>query len=377
MSNITVNADDFVTLENVPIFHECVSADGKPVDAEKIELIARINNERTAAGEPAVIHIGHNDGSDTEKPILGFLENYTTGIRKGLRTLFATYRVFKEKAAELRYYPRRSVEIYQSEAPEHKRWVIPSIALVGSNEPALKLGVMYTNTDQRHLAKFTLQNAEPQMLTEEMEQAVLEVLAKTDVFAWAHEQMKAGSAMQEEQGAEPSEQEIAATGQENGEGLEKKEEVESSGESAAEGENPKEEKDAANESTGESEMEDAKKEKEKYTALEQENAELKKKYRNLDREKKLIALEAEGHVFTVAEELADTDDMTDAQFDRHLVRIQKYTKRAPLGKAFNVAGVYSGGEPNQASVADRLQRVKQYALQHKCTFQQAWSAVPQ
>jgi len=344
---------DFETIENIPIFAEVEHEDaaGNPVvwDAERLEKIASVNNDRISLGEYPVIIIGHSDG-EKEDPAIGFIDNFTTGIRNGLVTVFAQLLVYKDKLNLLKSYPKRSLEVYQNS------FIVPALALLGSNEPALDLGLLYKQQDRTQLLQFssnkifietlnTFDNdKDEKMVSDELKNQILEVLAETDVFAYCRDLMEKNS----------QEPEI-------------KDEVKDEDMKDEEKDEPKD--DSPEEVKDESEMDDEKKEK---NAISAELASLKLKYQRSEREKALMCLEQDGHVFDLNEELEDVADMTEVQFDKHCNRIRKFSKKAPVNlRKFTVASVNNGGSSVPTKDMD-VDAAKKYAIENGVTFQAAY-----
>ncbi len=330
-----LDSDEFVQFSNVAVFCANNEPEGE-VTPEDIQTIARVNNEHAAAGEFPVIHIGHNAGRE-EKPILGYFSQFTTGMHRGVSTVFARFSVFKDRVGELKSYPKRSAEVRVDPAWGERRWRIPSCALLGSHEPRFPLGLMHCSVDgEPKTARYSEQAV---MVSDELKEQILSVLAMTDVFAFVHEQMK--------------------TSETKPDGEEKPGE-------------PKDQTDSQRASEGDEAVTDEEKEA-KYSVMETQLAELQKKLRRTEREKVLRAVEADGAMFSVDDELADTDDLDDARFLKHVERIKRFAVKAPIGQFFNVASPAAGGEPNRKAIDPA--KVKAYATQHNCTFEVAAAAL--
>ena len=72
--------------------------------------------------------------------------------------------------------------------------------------------------------------------------------------------------------------------------------------------------------------------KEKYSKLSAELTQLKTAKKLLEREKVLMAMANEGYQFSMQEELCDSSEMDDAQFSKHVARIQDLVRKPPLAK---------------------------------------------
>ncbi len=116
------------------------------------------------------------------------------------------------------------------------------------------------------------------------------------------------------------------------------------------------------------------KDKESYSLLEELSA-LKLKYLKSEREKTLMSLESEGCMFSVSDELTDTLDLNDEQFDKHLNRIRKFSQKAPIAQKFSVATLPSGGVPTSSVDMNEIEKIKAHALKNQITFQQAYTQV--
>lgn len=365
---------EYVLRENVPIFHEVTQHDTKgelPYTSAVIDVIAAINNDRVNIGEPPVIAISHV--SKTERPVVGFFGNFTTELRNGLKTIFATLAVYKDKAHLLAEFPRRSIEIIEE---GEKKYVFNALALLGATEPALDLGVLTCSADRPKIGTFSMDNEQAAAagaagaaeftVDPEREKEILHVLAKTDIFAWAHAQMK----MAGDPDAQGEQEEMDA--------YEADKSADEKGEQGEEGQGAQKQDDSARESEGEEREQEKKAEKktDDFSAVSSENESLKKQVRTMKRREQLFALEREGHVFSVDDELRDGEDLADEQFEKFIVgRIKKFTKQAPIHQKFSVSDVSSGGTMSGSVSEARIKRAQSYAAEHKCTFEQAYAKV--
>lgn len=200
------------------------------------------------------------------------------------------------------------------------------------------------------------------MVSEEMKAQILEVLAETAAYKYFCAQMEKDVEVIVPDVGTPTEEEKVEEAKEEAPVEEaEKEEVED-----VQKEEVKEEV--------EEKLDEEKVKKEAYSAqLQKEHDELKKKYQRLEREKKMLTLVNEGYMFDTNEELNDSDDMTETQFDKHLTRIKKFSKIAPLAQKFSVASVNSGGSINAKGQMDmaKIEQIKMYALDNKMTYQEA------
>lgn len=352
---------DLEIVESVPVFEEH-SAELN-YDLPTLQKIVAINNERYLT-EPAVVIIGHQDDSNDEKPAIGFMDRLTLGVRNGVNTLFGRFKIYKDKLEELKTYPKRSVEIVLATL------VIDAVALLGGNTPALELGVLYKKSKTKVLHKASKQGA-PMAVSEELQQQILEVLAQTDMYAWVKAQMDAQQEEVQDEEASNDEEK-----QEFSEEEQKEDEPQTAEDASDEKPEDEPEEDKPEQSKDEPKEDDQPKDedkegKQKYSKLEKEHSDLKALYKKAQREKKLMVLAGEGHCFDIDEELNDTLELNDTAFDKHLSRLQRVSKKAPIKQNFKVARISTGGTVAQPSAAD-LAQVSARAHKDKISFQEAY-----
>jgi len=331
-----LDSDEFVSFSNVAIF--CANSETEiPVTDSDIDTIVRVNNDYVKAGELPVIHVGHNTPKD-EKPILGYFSNFTKGVRNGVATIFAKLSVFKSKADELKHYPKRSAEVRLDPEWGDRRWKMPSLALLGSHEPRLNLGLVhFAHEGSPRTSFFSMDGGIGEsVVSDELKEQILAVLAMTDVFAWAHSQMKEADAGGEEK---PGDADKST--------------------------------DSARASEGDEAMDDA--DKEKFAVMETELAALRAKLRLKERKERLSALEQTGAMFSIDQELQDSDDLNDEQFERRMKFIERTAQKAPIAMQFSVAGISAGGVPQK--VGPDPTKVQAYARQHNVSFEAAVAAL--
>lgn len=354
----TQNEQGFEYVDDVPVFVEHEARDGyEAYDKERLAKLVVINNQRINAGEPPVLIVGHTDGSDDEKPVIGFVSKFKQGMRNGLSTVFAQFKVYADQIGEIKKFPKRSIELWNDEA-------VSAIALLGGNRPELDLGIRYGkgpkmlmqfSADKRKMKMSSLNNntqdktGSEMEVTEDLKAAILEVLSETDVFAFVKQLM--------DEKKEPVDEEPA--------GDEAEPEKNSADEQPKEDDKPKDEAEG-----DKADDEEPSEEKKKYSRMAQELSEVKAMYRKSEREKALIGLQAEGYMFDLKEELADAGDMEDKHFQKHVGRIMRFSKKAPLHKKFDVAPITIGGGEHQPS-KDELEAVKQFAIENNMPFGKA------
>lgn len=382
MASQQLDPKDFAIIEQVPIFVETVTGgkDGEPIhiDGEVLRQMANVNNERVVMGEPPVIHVGHNDDDKfSTKPVIGFMSDFITGVRNGLTTLYARFLVYPDQVDEIRKYPRRSIELNFGQK------IISSIALLGSREPALDLGLLYQKDVQTmKFSKDTLSCEQDNILgdekmdmSDEFKAKVLELLCETDMYKYfqAMSEKKDESADLEVKEDEKKvdedkkDDEVKASDETMDEEVKKDEVVEE----VKADEEKKEVKDEDKEAKKEDEEEDDN--AKKFSAITAELEHYKLMFQRQEREKKLMVLESEGYCLDVASELADFDGLDEASFNRHLNTIRKFAKAAPVNKKFSVATISNGGSANVAKDVNvsRIEKIKAHALKNKITYQEA------
>lgn len=144
---------DFVVLEDVPVFKEHVDRDGNEFTREDMEAIVERCNERIDdTNDFPVLHLNHNswdkDDAESKKPepkTVGFMGPFKLkqiGQYSKKWGIVARMLIFKDDAAEVRRYPRTSVEYY-AEKSKPTRGYFESAALLGSVPAELDLGVRH------------------------------------------------------------------------------------------------------------------------------------------------------------------------------------------------------------------------------------------
>jgi len=355
------NTNEFRTLEQVPIFHENDEY-GDKFDVTKLEKVVDVNNKRFAKGEYSTLIVGHTTDTEDEKPVIGYIDNLSMGLRNGLNTIFARFRVYAEQANTLKSFPRRSIEI------SSKSLQMPAVSLLGGSQAALDLGMVYKNQDQQ-LLKFSKSKIEVASLniytdqtpvgdkmpvSDELKEAILEVLGTIPEIAYLQERMK-----KEAVEAEKNENEEVAT--EEAAEEEVKDEVptedapEESKEEASSDE-PKEEV-AAEEVPSEEEDKKEEDDEEKKFAKEQELL----TFRKQSRVEHLQSLAKKyGCVFNIEEDVEQTLDFNDEQFAKFSARLANASVKAPVGKKIDTAKLNTSSDLSQREIEE----VKAYAIKH-------------
>lgn len=155
----THDEHDFVVFRDVPVWKEHVIADaesgdkfGKPkrvhIDRKALEKVARNCNRRIDdTGDFAPIVLRHTDDEGRHDPkVVGFAGPFRVarfGKLSPKWAIFTTFRIFKDCAAEVRRYPRVSVEYWSSKGDPTDGHFDP-ISLLGAETPELDLGLRYS-----------------------------------------------------------------------------------------------------------------------------------------------------------------------------------------------------------------------------------------
>lgn len=149
-------SSDWFVVRGVPILDEHslpVGNDGRAMkfDRNRLSEIAAHNQRRIDdTGDATPIVIGHTprkapDGKTTEQvPVVGFAKNFrigTIGKLKPRAAILVDKWFPKDKAEEIRKYPRRSIELWPSDG------TIDPISILGGETPMRDLGLMHYSRD--------------------------------------------------------------------------------------------------------------------------------------------------------------------------------------------------------------------------------------
>jgi len=354
--------DGFHTIKSVPIFdahdgHE----EGLDIDFDK-DLLQKIIDQCNArikdTGDLVPVTDGHTSEDPTvpEPQILGYAHNFTLGLigqDKPRHCIMADLKIHKEHMAKVKQLPRRSIELWPDLCIDPvvlkgaDKPVVDSIALLGAQRPARDLGLLFSKkqsgkTRYRH----ELNQFKENMAPEELDQLVEALLAHPKMVA-ALAQDEAAEHMEMDEEQTPEEEPLR----------------EGKACMAEEEEEPDEEQ-----------LEPAKlrmqrdQERRRYARLEAEHNVLKEKIAAIERKERvasrkadLLALEGEGYSFDIAEELDYVADLEPARYSKHLTKIKKNYRRAPVGINVRPAAVPAeGGLP--AASADPHEVMKAAAL---------------
>jgi hypothetical protein len=218
--------DKFVTVPGVAVFaeHSTHLRDGTPVtyDRDALEQIAACCNRRIdETGNYAAVCIGHTDGDDGDKPLIGFAGPFRVEDRDGRAVIVADFHIFKEDKEKLQRYPRPSPEVWiPKDGFDPTRIFLDPIAMLGAEVPRLDLGMtfLYRARDgdmlcEKYAATFPgpssvamprfkrkrkekyLKHEDTSMsqLTPEDIQAILKAIESTDWYKWVRQQMAASA----------------------------------------------------------------------------------------------------------------------------------------------------------------------------------------
>jgi len=148
--------DQFVTLENVPVFaeHKTTAKDGRELNFTQAELEAvanRCNRRIQETGDYAALVFGHTpDPDDSAAPmpdLCGFAGPFRLGVLgdPGTRqryAILADFHVFKDELPRFRKHPRRSPEVWLEDS--YAEMFLDPIALLGAEPPRLDMGLLYS-----------------------------------------------------------------------------------------------------------------------------------------------------------------------------------------------------------------------------------------
>ncbi len=147
--------DEFVTVRDVPVFseHETTTRKGRRLRFGRRELAAivdRCNQRIRDTGDYAALAVGHTQdpemGDTSGRPLVGFAGPFRLGSIHDRGTtkaaILADFRVFREDAAKLKKFPRRSAELWI--ADDYREMFLDPISLLGAESPRLDLGLCYS-----------------------------------------------------------------------------------------------------------------------------------------------------------------------------------------------------------------------------------------
>ena len=153
---------EFVTYRNVPVFSEHVrkTTSGKTFEFNRntLQAVCDCCNERIAAtGDYAAIIIGHTPSAKAVstgtpvQPAVGFMGPFRMGLvgvpGNQKSAILADLHIYRDKQSVIRDYPRRSVELRNTNGGDYSEMYLDPIALLGGEVPALDMGLLYSATD--------------------------------------------------------------------------------------------------------------------------------------------------------------------------------------------------------------------------------------
>jgi len=160
------DAGEFVVIEDVPIFDAHTGDDGTEYDEHLLAQIAENNNRRIRdTGDFCPLVIGHtpeDPNSDRSPPMVGMAGPFTVGRfgnEKPRPCIFAKFWVWKDKLAQFRANPRRSVELWPESRPEDR--FFDPIALLGGETPRRDLGLVYSKGRKKPAYRYEMSAAAP------------------------------------------------------------------------------------------------------------------------------------------------------------------------------------------------------------------------
>jgi len=403
--------DDYVVLEDRPVWKEHIAPDGTRFGRAELQRVIDRCNERIAdTGDFATVAIRHTtDSGDRDPKVIGFAGPYKLGRVGNLKpkwAILARLWIYREDVHELRRYPRLSVEYWSSKKDPTGGYFDP-ISLLGAETPELDLGVRYSKSpDGVQLMRYskitrfqavspggsntfvpgmvdedkrkTTYNKGGLMLDEHDLKQIVEAMTpviKASVDEAVASLKPSGEEMKDEppiiDGEEVPPEMIDEPGDEAEgddelpEGNDDDTEVEAEG-----GEVPGEEVEP-------DEGDDNRLTPKKYQKVRAERDKYRTKYqkevaarrdaeaerdqykakvdaaerdaRKATRYQKLTELQAQGYVFEIEAEAADCESMTAEQFDKHCDRIVNRYQRVPIGRTLpqEPAKRYAGESPEQ------------------------------
>ena len=367
---VDFDKDDFHTLEGIPIFD---AHDGHEegldlnFDEDLLKQIIEQCNARIAdTGDHVPVTAGHTSDDGPEPELLGYASNFKLGQigkDKPRACIMADLQIHKSKMEKVKSLPRRSIELWPDlcidpvvlkAADKH---VIDSVALLGAQRPARDLGLLFQK-NRNSKTRYTREIYHKENMSPEDVKTCVEALMSTPEFEFLKELMA-----QKQAAAEPAQM--------------REEEAEHYSDDPAKDEEAAKEQ----QEPDEEQLDPAKlrmqrdqqvrryaKLESQYNALAKEVETLKRGERVAQRKAELLQLEAEGFVFDMADELEYVSDLEPARYSKHLSKIKKNYKKAPVGINIKPAAVPAeGGLPTGA--ADPQEVMRQAAMRASEKYQ--------
>lgn len=343
--SIIENGIEYIVYDNVPIFD---TEDGFNLDdLNKIVKANQLREQNTGDLPPIVLGHTSMDAPETSQPpIVGFASGFRLGKIGNIDAkdaVIATFKIFAEYASVMKNFPRRSVELW-------KDMVIDPIALLSSSRPRKDLGMVFKNTEKPN--KYTKDNILETEMPNELVAEVLKALEDSDVFQFVRSLMEKSEEDKEMQDDEENKEE------------------ESSDEESSEEDEKEEDMQAKVEQKFALEKEEL---QDKFShQLGEKNKEiesLKGLVVKTQREKDLSAL-AQQYNFNVDDELEFVCSLDKDQYSKHIDRIKKHYREAPINKTFNPAKMSDTGGAVVFAKKD-MEEVVQYAQKNNIDYRTA------
>lgn len=386
---------DYVIL-NAAIFDE----DDEYTPERLQKIISKTSEYASGVGSGAGVIVGHTVENAPELGRVGFLDNLRLGMNNGKQAIFATFRLFKSFVDSLlgpvnEVFPDRSVELWEDD-------VISAVALLGGNRPAKELGKMYKKAGK--LYRYSKNTFSEDSMSDEMNtqteavNALFEIIKQSKEWQYLCKMVEEATTPvavdSDDTGDDivgPESDEDKVTDEETSE--EASEDFDADGDSGSapsggntfipggDDDDKDKDKDDDDDKTVEKhsrvrrERDDL---KSKYSLLEATLAEkeneinlLLRKYRSSERERDLVRMQHEGYTFDLADEVETVADLSDEAYSKHLDKIKKNYRRAPIGIKFdNQMPIDVTGKKPSLS-AESMDKIVKYAVDKKVTWEQA------
>lgn len=332
--------DDFIVDPHVPLFDEH-SGEEEDLDVEFTEqllqkIIDNSNHKIADTGDMAPIFEGHlrPDAPENEQgDLLGFATNFHMGTLglDGRACIYADLKWLKDKYEKAKTYPRRSIELHMGDD-----MIIDNVGVL-KRRPARNLGVLYSkNSSSNNTYFYNLNPEENEMNPEDIVKKCLEACMALPQIKYVDDLMKTPEPKAEPEGNPEKEKLLNEDEEADDEAVDMEKEEE-------EDEKEKPEKLVA-------QRDQARRQVSKLQASHKELndrvVQMEKKTRRAERQTVLLGLEGEGIDFDLGQELEDTVDLTEVQFQKHVTKMRKNYSRAPIG--VRIAPVEQTSAANEA-----------------------------
>jgi hypothetical protein len=365
------DADGFHTLKNIPVF-DAHDGRGEDLDVQFDEpmlkrIVEQCNSRIRDTGDEVPITDRHTseDPHAEEPEILGYACNFsmgTVGKTNPRPCIMADLKIHKSKMAKAKTLPRRSIELWPDLCidpvvlKKADKPAIDSVALLGSERPARDLGLLFAKNKNCNATYQYEISPEESMNPNDLQQ-VIEALMATPEFAFIKDLMakEQSEPAQMEEERDEMEEEPAKMADDPDKDAEEEKEI------LVGKEEEKEEEELLDPAKLRMQRDQQKRRYAKletqYNNLSAKVAELEKDKRIAQRKSQLLQLEAEGFVFDFTDELEYVADLEPARYSKHLAKIKKNYKKAPVGVNVKVAAIPAeGGLPTGASDPQEVMR---------------------